>query len=240
MRRMFMLLLMALPLANGCEKTGTSKVPLGEYCYEIPRGNILNSSFKRMLDDFPVDRSVAEVSIRFSAGYVAENVPGYAESYAGSLSMVDAELRVIFAALSPENLEYIESGVHYEDLWRGTGSYSEERLGQEVEWDETAELFRVSRAKISRGWTFTDVNPRQVNVLPPIQSVIGGCRERDAIGKFSYSCLHKNIRGNLLIEYWVPKENFPLYREIDDFVYAELENWKIGPLAEAGCLPKGS
>lgn len=241
MRSIIIPLIIATSLLHGCSQNGTKKVALGEYCYDVPREKILNSTFKGMLDELPLDRSVAELSISFSASQIADHILQYNSNYAGSRAFVGADLEVIVAALSPENIEYIESRDHYEDLWRGEGSYSAERLGRTIEWDEEVNLFRISYAQISRGWTFTNVDPREVVAsLPSHQSVIGACRERNAQGEPSYSCLHKEIRGDVLIEYWVPRENFPLYREIDDFIFAKLESWKIGLLAETVCLPKGS
>ena len=231
---------LALVILTNCNEVTFKKALLGEYCYAIPDKFLLNSAFKKQLEILPLDQSFASISLIFPAEHVANRVSGYAALYIGRYAAVEANLEVIISALSSENIEYIESKVHYKDLWLATGSYSESRLGRRVIKDEEVDLYRVYFEKISEGWKFTNINPEDTIDIPSNGEVVGACRERDAAGQPSYSCLHKGLRGYFSIEYWVPKENFQHYKSIDDFIYAELDSWKVGTLAGANCLSNGT
>lgn len=223
-------------VAVGFRKT---TVAMGDYCYEVPNKFFASSPFlENLLGGGGFDESVAELYLRFPAQYVSEKVPGYSEWVDGREGGTRDDVTVIFSALSPENVEYIESGVHDRDLWRAEGQYSDEIFGQKVIWDEDVQLFRVSYARIPGNWTFVELDPRTVEQeMPSSNHVIAGCHSLVGGTDDSYSCLHNTLRGNLSVEHHLSDENFPLYREIDDFIYDEIESWKSGMFIDGECKP---
>jgi len=224
-------------ITTACNRSFSKSVALGKDCYAIPSEHLLNYSFKYEIPyGLEADRSVASIHAIFPSSYVESKVPEYSPTYQGYRGLVDAELTVIISSLSPDNIEYIHSGKHYEHLWIGTGSYSEEGLGQRVLWDEEVKLYRIYHKEVSGSWVFTRLDPQDVNIIPPTSAVVGGCSDERHLGLQHYNCLHKELRDTILIDYSLPEENFLFFQEIDDFVYAELESWKVGSIAEIGCL----
>lgn len=217
---------------------GKTTFKMRENCYAVPNKFLFSSPFLenllQNLQDLQFDESGAEMYLRFPARYVAEKVPGYT-IWVHEEGGIKDDVTPIFGELSPENVRYIESGIHDQHLWTATGDYSDDGLGQEIIWDDGVQLFRVYFAKISRGWTFVDLDPRMIDEdLPSGNHVIAGCRNPSGINDGSYSCLHSTLRGNFSIEYYLNDNNFPLYREIDDFIFEEIESWKFGVLTETG------
>ena len=219
-----------------CSLERAKVIVLSGYCYAVPSEFIINSGFSADFSGLRVDRSVSQIHLEFSSGYVSQNVPGFLAWVDGSTSRIQDDLTVVVSALSSEDIEYIESGFHFAELWKATGSYSEERLGRRVGWDDELSLYRVYREEISDGWAFVDINPEEIQGgIPNSNHVIALCNDTVRLGRESYTCLHGVVRNGIKIEYSLPSENFYLYNEVDEFIFNTLHGWKIGRAQASQC-----
>ncbi len=221
---------------TGCSRNAASAVALGETCYEIPDARLFSSPLSALFEGLPLDDASSSVHLRFPAAYVAEHVAGYSAQVDGHYGKYADDLTAIVSALSRENLDYIQAGTHWADLWRATGSYSKDRLGQRVEIDPEVGLYRVYHDKIANGWKYVDMDPLSLapGQAPHGNHVIASCHYL-AGDQGRISCQHSRVFGDLHLEYSTPGENFPLYTKIDDFVIAELANWNSGARSTTRC-----
>lgn len=236
MQRQYFVLALSLFAVFGCAPSGERRIALGSQCYLIPSKNVLKTDFVNDADTSSFDRSIGSAHLVFSGDFVSEHVPSFTAKVSGVSSTVKDDLTVIVSSLTDANLEYILSGEHYTDLWNASNSYSTERLGREIVWDQKAQLFRVYRQKIGNSWVFVDIDPNDsLDELPSSNHVVGNCHDTIRMGIESYNCTHSFLSGGLNIEYRLPMENFALYKQVDSFVLDQLENWKFSEFSNGSC-----
>lgn len=211
-------------------RSSTTQVKLGAYSFEVPGRYMYGTALNRLFMNLEgADESAESIHIKFSGEEISSRIPQFQRRIAGTKAQLEEEITVIVSGLSDANVRYVQSSEHYSDMWRAEGQYSDNSLGRSVEFDNEYNLYKVSFKGFEDSWIFTAVDlETDLTKLPPGDSVIAHCRSFESVRNTSFECSRAVLKGNLQIEYGLTKENFALYTRIDEFIFDQLEQWKVG------------
>ena len=218
--------------ACGSSFDDRSKIKLRNHVFDIPKENLYSSSLVRFFEGFGTDKGAFETLLFFTGVELANQIPGFSpQIFGGGIyykEYVPADVVVVLSATREKNIKRAETGMNYEEMWRGIGSYLPDQLGPRVvEYDSNVGLYRVYRKQISRSWVFTNINPEEVgDKLPHDNAVIAHCTQPEREER-PYSCLLSYRKGGLNISYSLREENIIHYKEVTAFIYDRLSEWEV-------------
>ncbi|NNE56807.1 MAG: hypothetical protein HKN36_01745 [Hellea sp.] len=204
-----------------------------QVCLKIPSQLELKSSILDGIKMGDTDDGYPEIRLRLSKKEILQTI-STPQTVPMMASDENSDFNILMSLLTQENVDYINSGVHFEDMWRGTGQYSEDALGREIEIFQGSNLFKVSYRGITYSWVLTDLDPRSVETnLPPNKNFIASCRPEERGSIENYSCTRKlTFENGINVQYRLKNEDIFAFREIDNYLTNKIESWKISDVSE--------
>lgn len=223
-------------LAYAANPFGSVRIDIPEHTYKIPKNYLNESALFRYFDSMDgLDDSSSSVSLTFPDDEIVAKIPDFQTKVPGRWDYVDENLSIIVHGMDDKNYEYVYSRVHDKELWSGEGRYGdgENAGGRIIKYDEDAKLYRISYAFNESSWAFSKLNPEiSTEELAPLNAIVGRCSDKKSSVKPYYNCIHGTVKGNLSITYWISESNFKLYPQIDNFIFAKLDEWEIKDKAQ--------
>ena len=210
-------------IVGACSQTGNQQALLEDRCFIVPGENFVGMSKKDTELELGFDSTAAELVVQFGAPIFANAIA--ANGTSSLKSPTDRPVDVIITASSQDELNYHQSGTHYEDMWRALGSYSTDRMGRVVTENTDSGLFKVNRRTAPSNWIYTDIDPRIARSgLPSNSHVIAHCSTRSDSAP---SCTRSAFLEGLRIEYHFDEELIGAYEEFDEVLFSTINGWEV-------------
>ena len=213
-------------LIIGCSFQPKTTIKLGKQAYRVPIKNLFSTNLERKFQGLATDKGSYSIHLIFEPEELKQAIPDYSILAPGS--ELAGYVRDILTVLVYPQTDRDKNGEFWSELWRGTGSYSPDRLGPRiVKYDSDVGLYRVYRKQIESFWVFTRINPEAVkDKLPDNNMVVAVCSDTVRVEP-SYSCQLAYYQDEISIDLSLSKTNFVHREKIIDFIYNKLDEWEV-------------